>query len=220
MKSLIHISRPYDLPYATGPVAGIHPHVDLRLNPGAIHQIPELRGEPLLKDLVEVLNAAGNPFMTHGVAKGYRRPFDPGGDIPVSLESGQASAWCTSYVTFSYWDMERNKPGSYENLHDRFALDAIGTEVCFVVQSAYFLTRWERSVGRKWGDTNATVCLVWASGWSENPAVAQSRWRNVVKTLKEFFIEEQKAAAPVPRVTVSQHFLIAEYFKPDACDET
>jgi hypothetical protein len=66
--------------------------------------------------------------------------------------------------------MSRNKPEEYIAIYVDFICDATATEVCFVIHPAYFLTRFEMRVGRKWSDTNATVCLIWVSGWGGSVA--------------------------------------------------
>lgn len=216
MKSLIQVARGYDLPYVSAPSTGTYSHVDLRVHASEIDLIPELRGQPDLKELVGVLNRSRGPFMTHGCALARRPPFEPGGDVPVSEQSRAASHWCTSYVTFSFWELSRNQPNEYVSIYENFTSEASGTEVCFVIQPTYFLTLFEVRQGRKWGDTNATVCLIWVSGWGGTDAVAHSRWRNVTKSLVTFFSDAKKFPDNVSPlgVTVSQHMLIDRYFNP------
>jgi hypothetical protein len=205
MKTMIRVSRVYDLPYIAED--GVHPYVDLRLHPADIHRIPELAQQPVLRELVSVLNRKEGPLMTHGCAFALAPPYEPGGTIPLSEESRTAAHWCSSYVTFSYSQMSLNKEGRYVALYDGFTLDAIGTEVCFVIQPAYFLTLFERNYGAKWGETNATSCVLWASGWGAKETIAYSRWRNAVRTLVEFFEGLKRNADDVSGVTVSQHMM-------------
>ena len=216
MKSLIHVSKVYDLPYVSAPSERTYRHIDLRVHPSEIDSIPELIGHPDLKELVAVLNRPRGPFMTHGSAMARRPPCEPGGDIPLSEQSRTASHWCTSYVTFSFWELSRNKPEEYLAIFDNFTSEANGMEVCFVIQPAYFLSLFELRLGNKWSDTNATVCLIWASGWGDADVVAHSRWRNVTRNLVTFFSDSKSFpdnAAPLG-VTVSQHMLIDRYFNP------
>jgi hypothetical protein len=205
MNSLIRVSRIYDLPYVTE--KGVHRYVDLRLHPDEINKIPELAQRPLLRELVSVLNSKEGPFMTHGTAFALAPPYEPGGTIPLSPESQNAAHWCTSYVTFSYWDMRRNKEEQYAALRESFTSEANGTEVCFVIQPAYFLTLFEQQFGAKWSETNATVCLLWVSGWGETEVVAHSRWRNAIKSLIEFFSGFKTNADDGFATTVSHHLL-------------
>lgn len=190
------------------------------MRPSEINSIPELRGESQLKELVATLNNPHRPFMTHGCAKANRRPDDSGSEIPLSEQSKSAEHWCTSYVTFSFWQLCQNKPENYVDLCDQFTMDANGTEVCFVIQAAYFSTLFERQLGRKWSDTNSTVCLVWVSGWGDSDAIAHSRWRNVIKSLIAFFGDDKKFPdhTGVVDTTVSQHMMIAQHFDPTETD--
>lgn len=205
MKTTITVSRVYDLPYIAE--KDVHAYVDLRLHPADIHRIPELAHQPVLRELVSVLNSKEGPFMTHGCAFALAPPYEPDGTIPLSEESRTAAHWCSSYVTFSYSLMSLNKEEHYVALYDGFTLDAIGTEVCFVIQLAYFLTLFEQNYGAKWGDRNATACVVWVSGWGAKETIAYSRWRNAVRTAVEFFEGFKLNADDVSGVTVSQHMM-------------
>lgn len=118
-------------------------YVDLRLHPDDFRTIPELTDRPQLKELVLALNDKRGPFMTHGVAFGLAPPYEPGGQILLSSESSSATHWCTSYVTFSFWQMSLNTAEEYMALYERFTGDARGTEICFIIQPAYFLTLFE-----------------------------------------------------------------------------
>ena len=212
MKSIICVSKPYDLPYESTPSDGTHRHIDLRVRPDEINSIPELRGEADLKELVAVLNRPHGSFMTHGCAKAKRPPYEPGGEFPLSEESRSATHWRTSYVTFSFWQLSENKPEKYVPIYEQFKTEANGTEVCFVIQAAYFLTSFEISYGNKWSDSNATVCLVWVTGWGDSDAVAHSRWRNVTRQLTAFF-DDRKAFPDydcASGLTVSQHMRIIQ----------
>jgi hypothetical protein len=190
--------------------------MDLRVRPSDIDLIPELRSQPDLKELVAVLNRPRGPFMTHGCALARRPPSDPGGQIPVSEQSRSASHWCTSYVTFSFWELSRNRPNEYVSIYENLTSEANGTEVCFVIQPAYFLSLFEVRQARKWSDTNATVCLIWVSGWGGTDVVAYSRWRNVTRGLVTFFGDANRFPDNVSPlgITVSQHMLIDTYFNP------
>lgn len=53
-----------NLPYATDLETGHHPMIWLSKEPGRIDEIPELEGEPELKDLVRAINAPGQDFET------------------------------------------------------------------------------------------------------------------------------------------------------------
>lgn len=216
MKSLIRVSRVYDLPYFSAPSDGVHCHIDLRVHPSEIDSIPELRGQPRLKELVAIMNRPRGPFMTHGCAIARRPPYEPGGAIPLSKESCTAARWCTSYLTFSFWYLSRNKRENYEDIYESFTDEMNGTEVCFVIQPAYFLSRFEQRVGKKWCDTNATVCLIWASGWGDTDVVSHSRWRNSIKNLVDFFGDTNRFPdnASTSEVTVSQHILIDQFVNP------
>src|SRR6185437_7511132 len=125
MKSLVHISKAYDIPYGVEPLAQNHPYVDLKVHPHEIGILPELHGKPELKELVAVLNRG--PFMTHGCAFGLAKPYQPDGDVPISEESKSAQHWCTSYVTFSFWHFSQNVPENYQSIYDRFTASANGT---------------------------------------------------------------------------------------------
>ena len=160
-------------------------HIDLHVHPATIHTIPELLGRPDLARLVSVLNRG--PFMTHGSAFGLAPPREPGGALPLSKAPRAARCWCTSYVTFSFWYLAQNTPQNYQRIYEQLKIDTNGSEVFFVIQPAYFMTLFEWNCGAKYDETNATVCVLWVSGWGDSPAIAQSRWRNVTKTLVEFF---------------------------------
>jgi hypothetical protein len=112
-------------------------------------------------------------------------------------------------VTFSFWHFSQNTPENYKAIFRRLDADATGAEVCFVLQPAYLLTRFEINYGCKYGETNATVCLIWVSGWGDSPAVAHSRWRNAIRNLVTFFAELKPTLeyGPAAGSTVSQHFL-------------
>jgi hypothetical protein len=155
MKTLIHLATAYDIPYNVELSGQNHSHVDLKVHPDEIRNLPELRGRPDLKELVEVMNRG--PFMTHGCAFGLGKPHQPEGDVPMSEESKTARHWCSSYVTFSFWEFSRNVADEYQPPYEALTTTARGTEVCFVLQPAYFLTAFERQQGRKYGITNATV---------------------------------------------------------------
>ncbi|MBX9600021.1 MAG: hypothetical protein K2X35_03415 [Bryobacteraceae bacterium] len=208
MKRLIEVRRVYDLPYEAENSGQPTKHIDLRIHPSAIQTIPELRGRPGLAELVSVLNRG--PFMTHGSAFGLAPPREPGGKFPLSEESRAARCWCTSYVTFSFWYLAQNIPQNYQLIYEKLKVDAHGTELFFVIQSAYFMTLFEWNYGAKYDETNATVCLLWVSGWGDTSAVAESRWRNVTKTLVNFFRELQPFTeyGPAAGITVSQHMAI------------
>lgn len=210
MKTIVCATDIYDLPYQPGP--GIR-HVDLRRNPREIDRIPELQGEPVLKSLIELLNDPNGTFMTHGCAFALEKPY--GVAVPASETAGTASHWCSSYVTVSFWEFSQNKEEEYAALSEKFASDRDDMEICFVVQPAYFLTAYERSVGAKWGDRNGTVCLIWASGWGNSTAIAHSRWRNAVKALIGFFstITMPSRQTDAAAVTVSQHMLSQRTFQ-------
>jgi hypothetical protein len=113
-------------------------------------------------------------------------------------------------VTFSFWYLAQNVPQNYQTIYEQLKVDANGTAVFFVIQPAYFMTSFEWNYGAKYDETNATVCLLWVSGWGDNPAAAQSRWRNVTKTLVEFFSNLQPFTdrGPAAGITVSQHMAI------------
>lgn len=214
MKSIVHVSRVYDLPYESEPENGVYHHVDLRAQPDEINSLPELRGEANLRDLVATLNRPGGQFMTHGCAKALRPPYDSSGEIQVSEESHKAACWCTSYVTFSFWELLRNKSENYVPIYEQFRSDARGSEVCFLIQPAYFLTAFEWHQGRKYAESNGVVCLIWMSGWGETNAIATSRWRNVAKSLAAYFGDS--AIFPdhhfTQTMTVSQYMLISTPF--------
>jgi hypothetical protein len=176
----------YDLPYIAEPSLEVFRQVDLRQNPSEINMIPELKDEPDLKSLVSVMNDKDGLFMTHGCALAFRQPEDYV-VIPLSVESSTASHWCSSYVTFSFWQFSMNRVEEYEMLYEKFILEGKGSDICFVIQPAYFCTRFEQRLSRKWGETNGTVCVVWVSGWGDGATIALSRWRNAVKGLISFF---------------------------------
>jgi hypothetical protein len=203
MKSTIRVSKVYDLPYIAE--NSTHSYIDLRLDPDRIKLIPELVSQPVLRELVATLNGKHGPFMTHGCAFAQRPPNEPGGTIPLSPESRGATHWCTSYVIFSYWLMGLNREENYAALYEGYQQEAHGTEVCFVIQPAYFRTLYEERVDAKWSDTNAAVCLVWVSGWGASEASAQSRWRNTVKGLTAFFSGVKVSADEGSGITVSEH---------------
>lgn len=208
MKSLITVRKVYDLPYEAENSGQPTKHIDLRSHRDAIRMIPELRERPDLVELVSVLNRG--PFMTHGSAFGYAPPRESGGELPLSEVSRAARCWCTSYVAFSFWHLAQNISQNYQFIYEQLKVDANGTEVFFVIQPAYFATLFEWEHGAKYDETNATVCLLWASGWGDNSAVAQSRWRNVTKTLVGFFKDLQPFTeyGPAAGITVSQHMAI------------
>ena len=114
------------------------------------------------------------------------------------------------YVTFSFWYLAQNTPQNYQRIYEQLKIDTNGSEVFFVIQPAYFMTLFEWNCGAKYDETNATVCVLWVSGWGDSPAIAQSRWRNVTKTLVEFFEDLQPftESGPAAGITVSQHMAI------------
>lgn len=191
MKSFINIDRVYDIPYDVAPSNQNHDHVDLKLHPDEIGKLPELFGRPELRELVVVLNRG--PFMTHGCAFGLAKPYQPDGDVPISDESKRAPQWCTSYVTFSFWQFSQNEPENFLAIYDKLTASANGIEVCFVIQRACFLTLFERMYGSKYEEMNGTVCLVWISGFGETPDIAYDRWRNATRTLTAFFSTLEKS---------------------------
>lgn len=212
MKSITEVSSVYDLPYVADD--NVYLHVDLRIHPTEIDAIPELAGRPVLRELVSVLNSKDGPFMTHGSAFALTRPYGSGGTIPLSQESISARHWCTSYVTFSYWQMSLNEEQNFAALYESFTAEANGTEVCFVIQPAYFLTRYERQCGAKWSETNGTVCLVWVSGWGASEVIAHSRWRNTIMSLSAFFRGVAMSDSNGSGMTVSQHMLNESQMPP------
>lgn len=187
MKSIVRVPNVYDLPYVADPARNIGRCVDLRRNPAMISAIVELKDQPMLKSLVETLNDKNGFFMTHGCAFAHRRPEGNGLTIPVSEESAAASHWLSCYVTFSFFRFSQNNEDEYKAIYDGFSMEGKDTEVCFVIEPAYFLSLFEVLYGRKWGERNATVCVLWASGWGESAAIAHSRWRNAMKNLIQFF---------------------------------
>jgi hypothetical protein len=90
-----------------------------------------------------------------------------------------------------------------------------------VIQPAYFLTRFEIRQNAKWSETNATVCLMWVSGWGNSDVVAHSRWRNAIRSLVAFFNDSSTLPdkATLTGITVSQHMLIDRYFNPTLASE-
>ena len=187
MKSIVRAPAVYDLPYIADPSRRAAAHLDLRRNPEQISTIPELRGEPTLKSLVQTLNARDGIFMTHGCAVAHQRPECHGITIPVSEESTKAQHWFSSYVSFSFWLFSRNTDDEYQLLFEKYVQEGSGSEVSFVIQPAYFRSRFEEFCGRKWGERNATACVLWVSGWGESAVVAHSRWRNRIKSVIQFF---------------------------------
>ncbi len=208
MKNLLEVRKVYDLPYEAENAGKTTYHIDLRVDPAAIQTIPELEGRPDLAELVSVLNRG--PFMTHGSAFALKPPRDFAGVLPLSEASRAARCWCTSYVTFSFWYLAQNLAQNYQTIYEQLKAEADGTEVFFVIQPAYFSTLFEWNSGAKYDETNATVCLLWVSGWGDNSAIAQSRWRTVTKTLVEFFraLPTFTEYGPAAGITVSQHMAI------------
>jgi hypothetical protein len=187
MKSIVQSIHVYDLPYIAEPSRTVFNHIDLRRNPSQISTIPELKDQPVLKSLVEALNDKDGMFMTHGSAAASRRPDGIDVVIPSSEASAAATHWFSSYVTFSFWRFSQNQNEQYQILFEEFNPVGNGSDICFVIQPAYFRTLFEERFGAKWGIRNATICLIWVSGWGGSAAIAHSRWRNAVKGLIEFF---------------------------------
>ena len=183
---------------------------DLRLNPNEINAIPEFRSEPALKALVARLNAHDGAFMTHGSALAHRKPEEHGTVIPLSLESDSAPHWSSSYITFSFWQFSLNTEERYRAIYEKYnPPGGIGLEVCFVIQPTYFCTRYEQNLSLKYGDVNATTCVLWVCGWGNSFSVAHSKWRNGLKSLEEFFAAfklDDELVDP-SALTVSHHML-------------
>jgi hypothetical protein len=186
VKSIARVSDVYDLPYIADLARGVGGYVDLRRDPKLISTIVELKDQPTLKSLVEALNHKDGIFMTHGCAFAHRRPEGHGVIIPVSEESASAQHWCSSYVAFSFWRFSQNTEKEYEALCEKYSPEGNGSEICFVIEPAYFRSRFEELCGRKWGERNGIVCLLWVSGWGESTKIAESRWRNAIKNLIQF----------------------------------
>ena len=187
MKSIVRVSDVYDLPYIAEPARHVGGYVDLRCNPNLISTISELTDQPMLKSLVETLNDKDGIFMTHGCAFAPQRPEGHGVIIPVSEESANAQHWFTSYVAVSFWRFSQNSEEEYQALYEKYSPQWNISEICFVIEPAYFRSRFEELCGRKWGERNATVCFLWVSGWGESAVIAHSRWRNGIKNLIQFF---------------------------------
>jgi hypothetical protein len=69
VKSILRVSDVYDLPYTADSARRVGGYVDLRREPKLISTIVELKGQPMLKSFVEVLNHKDGIFMTHGCVR-------------------------------------------------------------------------------------------------------------------------------------------------------
>ena len=121
----------------------------------------------------------------------------------------------TSYLTFSFWLLHQNEEEQYRALHD-VCPDSDGYSICFVLQPAYFVSRYERSVHGKWSDSNATVCLIWVSGWGGTVKEAHDRWQISIRDLARFFTDRRSANGASERtgITVSDQMQIQVQFSP------
>ena len=212
MKSVAFNERVYDLPYIAEPERGVSVYLDLRTHPTKIDEIPELKGEPRLQPLVRILNDPRGRFMTHGCAIGADRPGVKGSTV-IRIPYGAQAApfWYSSYVIFSSWFFDQNNEEHSRAIYESYPSDRNAYNIAFEVQSAYFLTPYERAVERKWSETNGTVCGIWISGWGSNAKEAGDKWSAGIKDLISFFENLPSGlSGPSARtgITLSQHMFL------------
>jgi hypothetical protein len=196
MKSIVSSAHVYHIPYL--PQATTSEYMDLRRQPSRIQEIPELRQEPGLIPIVVEINHAAGEFITHACAVASRPPIERDCVIPIPDPAKAAGHWYTSYVMFSFWLLHQNVEERYRAIHDAYA-EKDRYNICFVLQPTYFLSRYEQSVGRKWDERNATVCLIWTSGWGDTVKEAHEKWRTSIQDLVTFFRKRRMSNAPLER---------------------
>jgi hypothetical protein len=204
MKSLVFTKRVYDLPYES--LDQTSAYIDLRSDPARIDEIPELKWEPRLKPLVAVLNDPPAPFMTHGCAVGSRTPGIVGSTvIPFPKTARSAAYWYSSYVIFSLWSLSQNKEEYYKDIYKSYPDTNSECNVCFEIEPAYFVTPYERSLGRKWTETNGMVCGLWISGWGNTSAEAEEKWSSCIDDTVAFFASAMSNLPQPAGDTLSKH---------------
>jgi hypothetical protein len=203
MASLIHGEGFYFIPYAPDLSRGCHPHVDLRITPEKIDEIQELKAEPLLKQLVAVLNDQRGRFMTHSCAVG---PSAPSSEGSIPSESMGASCWKSCYVSISCISFDQNTDKTYNVLYLDYRPRKM--PVCFELVPAHFCTPEEQKREQVNRDTNGFMCLLWAIGWGKSGAEAETSWTASVNDLIEFFTGELGVGiTETGGQTVSQYLL-------------
>jgi hypothetical protein len=204
MKYKVFTPEAYNLPYIAQ-----FPYIDLRAQPTRIDELPELRHEPRLRPLVHILNFPQGMFMTHGCAVASRPPGIVGSTpIPIPEDAKPVPHWYSSYVIFSFYHLERNKPDYYDVIFASYPDQSTQSSVCFEIEPAYFCTPHEQKLGLKYGDTNGAICGIWATGWGTTAIMAQNSWGRRIEDLAQFFAAPPEVVRNLPPLTgtpLSQH---------------
>jgi hypothetical protein len=195
MKSILATRQIEYLPYL--PKGTTYEFIDLRLFPNKIEEIPELKAEPALARIVTELNHPQGEFMTHKTLVADRLP-DGFGDCEIPLpDSARSARRCySSYVEFSFWLIDKNYEKDYKPLYDAYS-DKNKCSVCFILQPAYVMNRQEQKTSSAPVNMiNATVCMIWTSGWGGTVREAHDTWQESIQGLTAFFEARRLSLGP------------------------
>ena len=149
-----------------------HRYIDLRSQPELIHQLPELKGAPVLCDGIQAINAPQSYFRTLGCEKAVS-----------DLSHPTFKKKIVSYIDLAFADWNENK-----QLHTFFILVGEFARFCSntkEIEAAEFRFEFQQTFFGSFGFAGWSVC-VWTMGVGADDAPAAESWGNALRSFVEF----------------------------------
>lgn len=175
--------KPQPIPYSGEPDGSAHHYVSLLKEPGAIDDLPELKGEPTMKHLIKAIHTSGSIFETARMAHWFP-------DVGIGKPALRVLCFGFCFRNRTLFQRFDNCMMFLGNLLLSASKDTVASDAPFLLEIQPALLRAEGLTG--W------IMDLYVSGAGEDQDAARSRLDHNLHQMIRFF---QTGGRPVPSIS-------------------